>query len=115
MTVSLGAISLRSNLLLNGLDADVVAADTQRTDDGFLTILLSSVSGGRELSLEGWFTRAQETAISALSSGKIPVALSHPKFSGNVFIVGMALTDLFDFVEAETTDIRVGIINLIEA
>lgn len=115
MTIRLGGIDLNDHLVLYGLDADRVAVDEERSDEGVKQLLLGSVEGGRNLELEGRFTIAQDNQIRALSAGLSPVLLEYPQFTGQVYISGSDLRDEWELNDATDDYERIGSWYLIEA
>ena len=115
MNPTLGPITFtEEDLVLRGLDADRISVDSQRSDQGTLQILVADNNGGRALELYGWFTRAEEDSVLALSEGKAPVVLNHHIFTGQVFIVGTSCEDVFEYANPDPDDYRVGSIYLLE-
>lgn len=111
---TLGPLNLGDNILLRGLQADRVAVDMQRSDSGVAQILVADVEGGEALELYGWYTFDQVEAVLALSAGKSPVLLVHPRFTGLVLIQGTSnMEDVAEYVDPYGSDYRAGSINLL--
>lgn len=115
MTISLGSITLNNEWVLRGLEANRVAVEMQRSDSGVPQLLIAPMIGGRSLELHGRLTMAVEEQILALSESMAPVAVVHPRFAGQVLIVGVSFEFLVSEIVDPTPDIeRIGSIYLLE-
>ena len=116
MNVTIGTIDLGENVLLRGLDADTIAANVERSDAGVAQVLLGDMDGGRSLELYLLTTIATEQEILALAALKASVPLTHPRFSGQVYVLGTEMEDWVEELADPTPDHdRIGKIKLIEA
>lgn len=113
MNTFLGAIDLGDNIVLRGLQADVVTVDVERSDSGVAQVLIADIEGGEELQLVGWYTFDQVDQILSLSAEKSPVLLIHPRFSGMVLITGTSLEDVVEYKDPDGDDYRSGSINVL--
>ncbi len=112
---TLATIDLGDQVILHGLSADRVGVDMQRSDSGVAQIMLGEIEGGRYLELEGRFTFALEEQILALSESSTPQLLTHPRFTGNVYIIGTNLDDEWPLADPTPDHDRIGKIQLLEA
>jgi hypothetical protein len=94
MTVTLGALTLSDNLVLNGLEtaADLVV-NQKRTLSGRSILQTAPISGGRTLTLssERHCSLTQVQAIKALAALGQPVSLVHHRGTFTVLITNTAL------------------------
>jgi hypothetical protein len=94
MAVSLGAITLSDDLVLNGLEtAPDIVVSQKRTLAGRSIIQTAPISGGRTLTLssERHFTLAQVQAVKSLAALGQPVTLVHHRGTFQVLITATTL------------------------
>lgn len=120
MTVTLGALTLSSHLVLEGIEAAPGRAmSMQRTLGGRQVVQIGPpLDGGRVLALqsEGHLTLANVTAVKALEKAGTAVTLTHPRGTFSVIVTGVEVEpdELIVNAESSTTQWWSGTISMIE-
>lgn len=116
MPVTLGALTLSEDLVLDGLDAAPVRVNQRRTLAGRSVTQSAPMPGGRTLTLSGehHWTYDLAAAIRALSGIGQPVTLNHHRATLQVLIVGIELEPFFTHANPSGSEWLSGSITLLE-
>jgi len=106
MTVTLGALTLDDNLQLRGVEAmSLATVNVSRTILGRTILDTAPAPAGHPLELtadrdgdglRGLFLQSQINAINALRAAVTQVTLAHPRWTGQVIVVGVGVEPVFD-------------------
>lgn len=117
--VSLGGITLSSDLALRGLDALVpIAQSVRHTLMGGVVVQQLTISAGHELALVadgsgGYLTHKQAEDVRALHAAGGAVVLNHPRGTYEVMITQVNWEPLVEYDDVVDDDLGFGSIELI--
>ena len=124
MAVSLGSILLSDNLRIGGVHNQSALAGSARATFGGITVQTMAMPVGKQLqlvatisgnSLYGAFEHQQLIQVAAIRDAGAPVLLSHPLFTGMVWLPPDAISveQVFDHVNPQNDAWYTGSITMI--